>query len=56
MLSGAGMKKSDFFTVFGDIYRFIVYRLKYGKNSLIWLAERQSVHRRTDWRVDQATD
>ena len=33
----------------------IVYWLKYGMNSLIWLAERQSVHWRTDRRMDRAT-
>ena len=31
----------------------IVYWLTYAMNSLIWLAERQSVHRRTDWRMDR---
>ena len=29
--------------------------MKYATNSLIWLAERQSVHRRTDWRIDRTT-
>ena len=31
----------------------IVYWLKYAKNCFIWLAEWQSVHRRTDWRMDR---
>ena len=34
-------------------YNIIVYWLKYGKNSLICLVERQSVHRSTDRRRDQ---
>ena len=38
-----------------EIWIVIVYWLKYGKNSLIWLAERQSVHRRTDRRMHRAT-
>ena len=37
------------------ISAFIVYWLKYRTNSLIWLAKRQPVHRRTDRRMDRAT-
>ena len=37
------------------ILSLIVYWLKYATNSLIWLAERQPVRRRTDWRMDRAT-
>ena len=36
------------------ILLFTVYWSKYGTNSLIWLVERQSVHRRTDRRMDRA--
>ena len=37
------------------VLKIIVYWLEYGTNSLIWLDESQSTHRRTDRRMDRAT-